>query len=205
MIKLYSGTPGSGKSLHQARDVYYDLKFGRPVIANYEISREYAESAKGNFTCVDNDELTPDFLVRYARRYWQDHGGKVIEGRIKLYIDECQLKFNAREWAKSDRAKWLKFFTLHRKFGYDIIMVAQYDRMIDRQIRSLIEYEYVHRKASNFGAKGRVLGLIAGGSAYVCVKVWYPLRLKVGSEWIKPRKKFFALYDTYMIFDDDFT
>lgn len=38
MIYLYSGTPGSGKSLHQASDIYYDLKYNRPVITNYPIN-----------------------------------------------------------------------------------------------------------------------------------------------------------------------
>ena len=38
MIYLYSGTPGSGKSLHQASDIYWDLKFNKPVVANYQIN-----------------------------------------------------------------------------------------------------------------------------------------------------------------------
>ena len=36
MIMLYSGTPGSGKSLHTARDIRDSLGAKRrPVIANY--------------------------------------------------------------------------------------------------------------------------------------------------------------------------
>ena len=81
----------------------------------------------------------------------------MIEDQILLVIDESQLIFNARDWQKAGREKWLSFFSQHRKYGYHIILVAQFDRMIDRQIRSLIEYEYVHRKVGNYGIKGRAL------------------------------------------------
>ena len=38
MIYLYSGTPGSGKSLHTASVIYWTLKRGVPVIANFAIN-----------------------------------------------------------------------------------------------------------------------------------------------------------------------
>ena len=37
-------------------------------------------------------------------------------------------------------------FSQHRKLGYRVILIAQFDRMLDRQIRSVLEYEYIHRK-----------------------------------------------------------
>lgn len=40
MITLYSGTPGSGKSLHQASDIWWCLKLNKPVVANYDINTE---------------------------------------------------------------------------------------------------------------------------------------------------------------------
>ena len=38
VLKLYSGTPGSGKSLDVARKIYHALRYGRPVIANFDIN-----------------------------------------------------------------------------------------------------------------------------------------------------------------------
>ena len=38
MIYLYSGTPGSGKSLHTARVIKNTLMMGKPVIANIPIN-----------------------------------------------------------------------------------------------------------------------------------------------------------------------
>ena len=117
-----------------------------------------------------------------------------------LVVDEAQLLFNAREWGKNGRSEWLSFFTQHRKYGYHVVLVAQFDRMIDRQIRSLIEYEFIHRKVSNFGVKGFLLSLAMGGKVLVAVKMWYPLKERISAEFFRARKRYFRIYDTYMDF-----
>lgn len=194
MIDLYSGTPGSGKSLHVAEKIYYALKFGRSVVCNFDIDiSRFRKSV--DFTYIDNSSITPDWLIEYSRQHFD--GKRIVEDDILLVLDECQLLFNAREWNKKGRDKWLSFYTQHRKFGYHVILIAQFDRMIDRQIRSLIEYEYVHRKVSNFGWQGKILSIFMGGKTFVAVKVWYPMSEKVGQEFYHARKKFYRLYDTY--------
>ena len=198
MIYLYSGTPGSGKSLHTASVIYWTLKRGQPVIANFAINTDKIRGSKAEFIEKSNEELTPDFLIKYAQEY--ANGKRIKEGSLLLVIDECQLIFNAREWNMKGRAEWLSFFTQHRKFGYDIILVAQFDRMIDRQIRALIEYEQIHRKVSNFGVKGKILSLVMGGNVFVSVKVWYPMKERVGAEFFHARKKYYSLYDTFNMF-----
>ena len=198
MIYLYSGTPGSGKSLHTSRVIYWTLKRGYPVLANFPVNTGNIRKAKGEFVEVANDTLTPKYLINYARGYFQ--GRRVVEGKILLILDECQLMFNAREWNTKGRNEWLSFFTQHRKFGYDVILVAQFDRMIDRQIRALIEYEQIHRKVSNFGIKGKVLSAFCLGNLFVSVKVWYPMKEKVGSEFFIAHKKYYSLYDTFGMF-----
>ena len=200
MIYLYSGTPGSGKSLHAARVIYYTLYRNLPVICNFNINLKYVKHPE-RFLYVDNTELVPDMLEEFSRTDFA--GGAVREGRITLVIDEAQMLFNARSWDKGDRAGWNKFFQIHRHFGYDIILLAQFDRMIDRQIRSLIEYEQIHRKVSNFGIKGKFLcALMLSPHLFVSVKMWYPMKEKVGSEFFKAKKRYFRLYDTYLVFDD---
>ncbi len=197
MIRLYSGTPGSGKSLHNAQDVINRSRFGRPVIGNFEC--DLSRYKKANYTYIPNYEITPELLIQYSQDYFQ--GRKIKEGAILLVLDECQLLFNSRDWQQKGRDKWLSFFTQHRKYGYDITLIAQFDRMIDRQIRSLIEYEYIHRKMSNFGMKGKILSLIFGGNSFVSVQMWYPLHTKVRSEIIHCRKRLYRIYDSYGTFD----
>lgn len=199
MIYLYSGTPGSGKSLHVARTMRETLQKKRLAIGNFDLATEKIKGIKGEFIKLENWELTPDKLIEIAKEYW--NGGRVKEEHITLVIDECQLLFNARDWNAKGRNEWLSFFTQHRKYGYRIILVAQFDRMIDRQIRSLIEYEYVHRKISNYGTAGLLLSLVAFGKLFVCVQIWYPMKEKVGSNFFKAKPKDWTLYDTFNTFD----
>ena len=182
MIYLFSGTPGSGKSLHTASVIYHTLKRGLPVIANFPINLERIKGRKGEFVEKDNSSLNPQFLIDYTKEFFK--GKPIKEGKLLLIIDECQLMFNAREWNVKGRSDWLSFFTQHRKYGYDVILVAQFDRMIDRQIRSLIEYEQIHRKVSNFGIKGKILSLCSGGNLFVSVKVWYPMKKSAVSSFM---------------------
>lgn len=197
MIYLYSGTPGSGKSLHQARDIYHLLRNGRTCIANFDVDVDKIPHAKGQFIYLDNEHLTPEILIKFAKVYFNDH--KFYEGRLRVYIDECQLLFNAREWQATGRKEWLSFFTQHRKYGYDVFLIAQFDRMIDRQIRSLIEYEYIHRKATNGSILGKWISLF--GDFFVSVEVWYPMKEKISSEFFLARKKYYSIYDTLNTFD----
>lgn len=198
MISLYTGTPGSGKSLHSARVIYYKLRSNKPVICNFEIVEDNIKNKKGEFLYIDNDNLNPNILKKYSFEYFKDK--KVKEDSILLVLDESQLLFNSRDWNKLGRDGWLSFFSQHRHYGYEIILVCQFDRMIDRQIRSLVEYEYIHRKVSNFGLAGKIFSLLFGGKLFVCVKMWYPLKEKISSDFFKASPKYYNLYDTFVDF-----
>ena len=196
MIILYSGTPGSGKSLHAARTILNNLRSKNPVIANFPISKE-----DENFHFVDK-ELTVKYLINFSKEYFSNH--KYKEGKIKVFIDEAQLLFNCRDFQKKGRDDWISFFTQHRHLGFDIIFMCQFQRMLDRQIRSLIEYEYLHRKVSNFGWKGKLISTIMLHplSTFCCVKIWAPLNEKVDAEWFFYNKRLGKLYDTNRLFDN---
>lgn len=204
MIELYSGTPGSGKSLHMADVMKRWIHFFKsPVIGNFDFNG-YACRPRGwgSYLEVDNNVLHPELLIYFSETYkklrkWE----RVPEEHILLVIDECQLLFNAREWNNENRPAWISFFTQHRKLGYRVILVAQFDQMIDKQVRSLIEYEHIHRKVKNIGFGGQIFNLVAGGGLHVDVKVYKPLNQKVGSTFFKADKKLFALYDSYTRFD----
>lgn len=197
LIYLYSGTPGSGKSLHTADKLYWRLRAGKPVIANFTF--RWQDCGKNpHYLYINNMDLTPERLINFSRNWFACH--KFHEGAITLVIDESQILFNSRDWNAAGRGDWLSFFTQHRKYGYDVILVAQFDKMLDRQIRALIEYECIHRKVSNFGIWGKIFSLFAGGKLFVCVKVWYPMKEKVRSEFFRAKKKYYQLYDSYADF-----
>lgn len=217
MITLYSGTPGSGKSVHAAELIYINMSRGfRCIVCNFDInydsfmrkslfSKEKYSINKSTCISVPNDMLTVDFIVNYASAFFKrDRAGRIIEGQALLIIDECQLFFNSRTWQSTDRARWIWFFTQHRKFGYDIILISQFDRLIDRQIRCLIEYEVVHHKLNNYKFFGKMLGVLCHGSIFVANKWWYCMKNKKGgkleSRYFRGKKLYYHFFDSYKIF-----
>lgn len=205
MITLYSGTPGSGKSVDNAKYLYDRIKLDNcVVIGNFEYATHKIKGKKrGKYIMVENDRLLPQRLEKFALQYNRHYlkGKKIKEGFFTLVIDEAQMLFNARDWQTPNRKAWLKFFTQHRKLGFDIILITQFDKMLDRQVRALIEYEEIHRKVNNYGTFGKILGLLCGGTLFVKVKMWYPMKQKVSSEFFIGRNKWYEMYDSHKIFD----
>lgn len=198
MIYLYTGTPGSGKSLNVARDIYNRLNRNKKypsVIANFTINKKMIKNKKARFLYKDNSDLTVEFLLDFAIK----NHTLGIENQTLVVVDECQVIWNAREWqSNTNRMDWIKFFTQHRKLGYNFIVIAQNDRMIDKQIRSLFEYEIMHRKLNNFKI-GRILPM----STFIAVSRWYGVNEKLGVEFFSYRKKWGNFYDSYGTFELD--
>lgn len=199
MITLYSGTPGSGKSLYAAYVIWSRLMAGRRVIGNFNINYDAfgrrANKAKKYYTWLDNSELTPERLNDFAR---ENHVlGR--EGQTLIVIDECAVMFNSREFGRNDRMKWIVFFQQHRKLGFDVILIAQQDRMIDRQIRGFIENEYKYRSVKRYKIFGVILSFICGG-LFVRVESWYGMRLHSGSEFFVLHRKKAKIYNTFEVF-----
>lgn len=198
MIYFYSGTPGSGKSLHVARDMYIRLNRNKKypnIIANFNINEKMIKKKKAKFVYKDNSDLTVKFLLDYA---FKNH--KLgVENQTLVVVDECSVIWNSRSWQSNhDRMEWLKFFVQHRKLGYNFILISQNDRQIDRQIRSLFEYEIKHRKVNNFK-----IGQLLPFPAFVAVAYWYGVNERLGCEFFTYRKKWGNFYDSYGTFQLD--
>lgn len=208
MIEIFTGTPGSGKSLHAASRLCGLLRSGHLVITNFEIDRKRVPNPDLLVT-LDNTKLkTPKFIRSVVDDYWQTTGKHIKEGQIILFVDEAQLLFNSREWSKTQGSGWISFFTQHRKYGVDVVLIAQFIEMIDRQVRSLIEYEHIHRKISNFGGVGLIAGiflllvnLFTFGKLFVGIKIWVPLKQRVGAEFFVARPGLYKIYDTYKVWE----
>lgn len=202
MITLYSGTPGSGKSLHVAKYIRERLQTrGTVTIGNFYINVKSVKRRRGTYLCVSNHRLTPARLITFARRLSAHYGRRLREGEVVIVLDEAQLLFNSREWQNMGRAGWLSFFTQHRHFGYDVILIAQFDRMLDRQIRSLIEYDVVHRRISRAGWFGAVLGFLTRGCLFAAVRRWYPVKQYLDMSFFWGGKRIYEIYDSYNCFD----
>jgi zona occludens toxin (predicted ATPase) len=192
VIYLYSGTPGSFKSYHAIRDIKFKLEHGGNVIANFPVDTKKLKSKNmGKFIYKQNDELTYKFLVDFALKNHK----KGKEAQTLLIIDECQGMFNPREYQRKDRKDYNTFFSQHRKLGYNIILVTQNDRLIDRQIRCQLEYEVKHRKVNNYK-----IFMFLPFKLCACITYWYGVREKVSTEFFIFNKRIAQLYDSYELF-----
>ena len=200
MIILYSGTPGSGKSMHAAKTIVEWSKRGKGVICNFPVCLDHIRRVKKQPVYLDNSEITVQALTDYA--YRNHIAGK--ESQTLVVLDEAQVLFNSRSYLTKDRKEWCTFFSQHRHYGFDFILIAQFDRMLDKQIRFLIETEYKHRKLNNYGIGGTILQLATLNSSwFICIEYWYGgNKLKLGSEIFKYRKAYGKIYDTFAIFDE---
>ncbi|GHU95354.1 hypothetical protein FACS1894208_08020 [Clostridia bacterium] len=196
MIELYTGTPGSGKSLNAARQLLLLARLNRRIVSNFPIKPTKKQLKKGREPEFwENDRITPNTLLDYARQHHKY--GK--ESQTTLVLDECQLMFNSREFRAKDRMEWIGFFSKHRHYGFDVILITQHDRLLDRQIRAMVEYEVKHRKLNRFGVPGLLMSILHI-PLFVAVTYWYGLRERCGAEFFLYRKKLGAVYDSFQEF-----
>lgn len=87
MIYLYSGTPGSGKSLHMARMIFMLLKHSDClVIGNFYIKKEFfTDEQYSRFIYVPNEEMKPDKLIEIATKFWVSHKAKNYRDPPQFY------------------------------------------------------------------------------------------------------------------------
>lgn len=192
MISLFTGTPGSGKSLRVAGFIYDRVRRGRKTIANFNINFSNIKNAKKeSFFYYNNQVLSPSLLVEYAK----EHHVLGKENQTLLIIDEAQLIFNAREFSQKGRMDWISFFTQHRKLGFNIILITQYDKSIDKQMRALVEIEYKFRKLNNYK-----LGKLCPIPIFGEIEYHYTLNEKQGMTFFFYNKKHGSIYNTFEIF-----
>jgi len=199
MITFYTGTPGSGKSFSMAFKTRQVLLRGQNVISTVAIDlNRITKNGKlpiGKFDFVPIEELTPDYLYSY---FAKNH----VKGKEKqtyLFIDECQIIFNTRDWQAKARMAWILFFTRHRHLGFEITLITQNDMLIDKQIRAVVETEVKHKKANN-------LLWFLPFTFFVRTGKWYsqPAKKPDWTEIIFYRPSVARIYDSYAMYDEYF-
>ena len=171
MIQLYSGVPGSGKSCHVSKDICGWLKHGQYVLANFDFD---PEPWGDYFIRIPDYPNCDDVMGRIAEipRTRKEHNAILV-------IDEAQRVWNSRTWSDKGRADWLKFFSLSRHVGVDVVLIAQASAMVDKQIRACVQTEVRHMRLAAMGAVPFVMS--GFGLLPLCywVESYYGTRLKV--------------------------
>lgn len=147
-IFCYTGIPGSGKTYHAVRDMCFNRS---ATVTNIHVN------GIDDTAVLPLHEITPEMLMAFSNWWFSNHPYK--ENSLLLCIDEAQLLFNSRTWSDKSRMGWIAFMSQHRKYGYRIILITQDFKMIDKQFRSLVEFEVYHTSASSIWLPMRLLAM----------------------------------------------
>lgn len=198
MITLYSGTPGSYKSYHAVCDILNWLKSNRNVITNFSVDyQRLGIKPSGIYKFCKNTEITPKMLLSFHR----ENHKLSYKPQTLIVIDEASTFFNPREFGRSDRMEWIYFFANHRHFNFEVILITQSDKMLDKQIRGLIEYEIKHRALARANLIMWLLSKVFKG-LFITVEIWYPCKMRITSNLHRFKKKKADCYDTMALFID---
>lgn len=164
MLVLVTGTPGAGKSYYAVRKMLDALEGGRCVASNVALVEGWAESFARSHPVRRFIPGRRDALAREweARSFVSHDLGELFrvrmpgrrEGRGVMVLDEAHNWMNSRLWKDSDRLELVRFFSQHRKLGWDVYLISQDANNIDRQVRSLFEYHVTLRNLKRFKLAG---------------------------------------------------
>jgi len=205
MITMFTGAPGNGKSAHMAVMIKNALRQGQNVICTIPINTDYISKGGkleiGNCIHVPIEDLTPEYFYEYMVNN-HTKPGKDGEIQTLVFMDECQIIFNSREWNKPGRKDWMLFFQAHRHIGFKLYLITQSDTFIDKQIRTLVQDEVRHRKISNLLWVFDILPIpifIQRTESYQTVK-----KEKLYSDFQIGWSGIFKIYDSYTLYDEFF-
>ncbi|MGR5267717.1 zonular occludens toxin domain-containing protein [Vibrio astriarenae] len=156
MINLLTGRPGGGKSYEAV--VYHiipAIKEGRKVVTNIPVNKDKLINIFGievdNLLIVIDGQLTdfgnasrPFANVADYQDDWRDDNG-----RAPLYVvDECHMVLPNR----GCNVEILEWYSTHRHFGADILLITQNARKIHRDIKDMVEVHYYCVKNTTMGS-----------------------------------------------------
>jgi len=147
-IQLVTGPPGNGKSFFAVRKIALALSAGKCVVTNVDLRPDWAELVANKGWRRFSKRARRRRVAQLHRRvHVADDLAELLnvrvagtkEGRAVAVLDEAHNWMNSRTWSAGDRAAIVKWFTQHRKLGFDVYLIAQDAEMLDKQVRVLFE------------------------------------------------------------------
>ncbi len=226
MIELYSGTPGSGKSLHAAHEMADWLRAGKNVISTCMIDTDLVflnpfqkwyvnhfnkkpkkikrDKRADNFYYIPIEDITPEWLYEFAAK---NHSfGK--ERQTVVFLDECVAIFSptvlaAQKGGLNRWNEWDTFFRKHRHIGFEVVLIPQSKKLIARKVIEYCEFEVKHYNRKNQGFIGWIFSLFCGGSLFSWSRCWRGTGEKPFEQGFYTYKPLYGLmYNSYSMFYD---
>ncbi len=159
MINAIFGRPGGGKSYEAVKYMILPsiLKDYRKVVTNIPVDLDYVEKVHGpdaaDLIVVVEGAFSEFGEVRpfaHPEDYLQYKEWRNDKGQGVLFvIDEAHLPLG-----QTAKKEVTEFFSLHRHYGFDIYLVTQGHRKLNRDIRDMIEISYNCAKLEALGMNG---------------------------------------------------
>lgn len=189
MISVYTGFPGSGKSLHAVSLIYAHVKGKAMVYTNIDLA------GFGNNPYFEYHDFTWFEKVENVKNCASAH----FHDKVKtlFVIDEAQVLFDSRNWNTYGRKEWNIFFSMHRHYKCDIVLVTQSFQNLDKRIRANIEFQCQHVNIKNATKLSHMFLQFFPDFMFLSNKFYANTKELLCSSWIFARKKYIKLYNTY--------
>lgn len=163
-LNIIVGRPGSGKSYEAvAFHVIPAIKEGRRVVTNLPLNLDHFVNVFGS-EVLELIEIVKDGFSKesgvikafsdpehFTREEWKNEAG---QGPLFL-IDECHFQYPraARDKkSSSDLVVCLEYFSMHRHYGHDILFMTQSLGKLHRDLRDMIQVQYLVSKHTAAGS-----------------------------------------------------
>lgn len=164
-INIIVGRPGSGKSYEAiAYHLIPAIESGRRVVTNLPLHLDHFIAVYGP-DALELIEVVPDEFSKehgvikpfstpsyFTSDEWRDD-----KGRGPLFIiDECHFQYpktGRGKKASDDIADCLEYFSMHRHYGHDILLMTQSLGKLNRDLRDMIEVQYSVSKHTALGSQ----------------------------------------------------
>ena len=159
MINGIAGKPGGGKSYEAVKShIIPAIKEGRRIVTNLPLQIEhfvavFGEQVRDLIVIVEYDYHNYGSQKPFSRiEDWLEHQDwKNEKGQGVLFaIDEAHLSLPCGKGGP-DLTKVLEFLSMHRHYGFDVLLITQNFKKIHRDIRDMIQLVYRCIKKSMFG------------------------------------------------------
>ncbi|MGG3840916.1 zonular occludens toxin domain-containing protein [Paenibacillus thiaminolyticus] len=198
MIYQYIGTVGSGKSYCALDRIVEHLRKGLYVIANFPLHFTQKQIRKGyadRYMYLDGELLEDERGISIFLHLSEKYGFDEFKNKCLVVLDECGDIYPPDQSTSPTQRLWKDFFTQHRKYGYDFILIMQDEKAINRTIASCVEYKIIHRKANNIFPFSLLPFTI-----FVQVTHWKQSRQRLKAEHTIFVKGFAKMYETHRKF-----
>ena len=135
-VYFVTGKLGGGKSLMSVSKLRDYLLDNRVVATNMDLRLHYLinrNARQSKVMRVPDRPTSADLLAIGRGNNTKDetrNGG--------LFLDECGVWFNTRNWSASGRQDIINFLLMARKLGWDVFLMVQNISLIDKQARDSI-------------------------------------------------------------------